>query len=57
MKNERKKQLEQLYVDCVQKKAEEISKWIYDHPEDGDQEFLSNAVRLFKDSISMRAKG
>ena len=43
MKNERKKRLEQLYVDCVQQKAEEISKWIYDHPEDGDQEFLSSA--------------
>lgn len=43
MKEERKKQLEELYAAKVQAKAEEISKWIYEHPEDGDQEFLSSA--------------
>ncbi|EHJ7845837.1 amidohydrolase [[Clostridium] innocuum] len=42
MKEERKKQLEELYAAKVQDKAEEISKWIYEHPEDGDQEFLSS---------------
>ena len=68
MKEERKKQLEELYAAKVQAKAEEISKWIYEHPEDGDQEFLSSAyiceqlketapVRFFEDSISMRAEG
>ena len=44
MKEERKKQLEELYAAKVQAKAEEISKWIYEHPEDGDQEFLSSAI-------------
>ena len=43
MKEERKKQLEELYAAKVQAKAEEISIWIYEHPEDGDQEFLSSA--------------
>ena len=32
MKEERIKQLEELYAAKVQAKAEEISKWIYEHP-------------------------
>lgn len=42
-KEEQMDKLTQLYVEKVQHKAEEISRWIYDHPEVGNEEVQSSA--------------
>lgn len=43
MKNDKLEHLKSLYVEKVQEKAEAISQWIYEHPEAGNEEFLSSA--------------